>query len=111
MNKLFSIPELELQPTDNEIEMIKNGYYRLSRVDVNCHFAFPSAQLARVWLRSAGQSANMQFRVQGYLSRELYILLLILDGTFQKSILSMTRYSQKIKVIVYMKICYKYLNL
>ena len=65
MNKLFSIPELELQPTDNEIEMIKNGYYRLSRVDVNCHFAFPSAQLARAWLRSAGQSANMQFRGAG----------------------------------------------
>ena len=83
MNKLFSIPELELQPTDNEIEMIKNGYYRLSRVDVNCHFAFPSAQLARAWLRSAGQSANMQFRGAGLFKQGTLYFTLILDGTFQ----------------------------
>ena len=39
--------ELELKPTENEYNMIQDGYYRLSRVDVNEHFFFPSAQLAR----------------------------------------------------------------
>ena len=45
--------------------MIQAGQYRLSRVDVNEHFFFPSAQLARSWLRAAGNSANMMFRGAG----------------------------------------------
>lgn len=65
MDKLFMMDELELKPTETEYNMIQEGYYRLSRVDVNAHFAFPSAQLARSWLRAAGRSANMMFRGAG----------------------------------------------
>ena len=32
--------ELELKPTETEYNMIQDGYYRLSRVDVNEHFLF-----------------------------------------------------------------------
>src|SRR5690606_20185643 len=52
MDKLFMMDELELKPTETEYNMIQDGYYRLSRVDVNEHFFFPSAQLARAWLRA-----------------------------------------------------------
>ena len=65
MDKLFMMDELELKPTETEYNMIQDGYYRLSRVDVNEHFFFPSAQLARSWLRAAGRSANMMFRGAG----------------------------------------------
>ena len=40
MDKLFMMDELELKPTENEYNMIQDGYYRLSRVDVNEHFSF-----------------------------------------------------------------------
>ena len=65
MDKLFMMDELELKPTETEYNMIQEGHYRLSRVDVNEHFAFPSAQVARAWLRAAGNSANMKFRGAG----------------------------------------------
>lgn len=65
MDKLFIIPELELKPTAAELDMIQNGHYRLSRVDVNEHFYFPSPQAARSWLRAAGRSANMMYRGAG----------------------------------------------
>lgn len=65
IDKLCMIDELELKPTDIEYDNIQNGVYHLSRVDVNEHFAFPSAQLARAWLRAAGNSANMKFRGAG----------------------------------------------
>lgn len=65
IDKLCMIDELELKPTDVEYENIQQGIYQLSRVDVNEHFAFPSAQVARAWLRAAGNSANMKFRGAG----------------------------------------------
>lgn len=65
IDKLCMIDELELKPTDVEYENIQQGIYHLSRVDVNEHFAFPSAQVARAWLRAAGNSANMKFRGAG----------------------------------------------
>ena len=65
IDKLCMIDELELKPTDIEYDNIQNGVYHLSRVDVNEHFAFPSAQVARAWLRAAGNSANMKFRGAG----------------------------------------------
>ena len=65
IDKLCMIDELELKPTDVEYENIQQGIYQLSRVDVNEHFSFPSAQVARAWLRAAGNSANMKFRGAG----------------------------------------------
>lgn len=65
IDKLCMIDELGLKPTDIEYDNIQEGLYHLSRVDVNEHFAFPSAQVARAWLRSAGNSANMKFRGAG----------------------------------------------
>ena len=65
IDKLCMIDELELKPTSEEYDNIQDGHYRLSRVDVNEHFAFPSAQVARAWLRAAGNSANMKFRGAG----------------------------------------------
>ena len=65
IDKLCMIDELELKPTDVEYDNIQQGIYHLSRVDVNEHFAFPSAQVARAWLRAAGNSANMKFRGAG----------------------------------------------
>ena len=64
------IDELELKPTSEEYDNIQDGHYRLSRVDVNEHFYFPSAMLARSWLRAAGRSANMMFRGAGLFKRE-----------------------------------------
>ena len=64
-DRLCSIDELELKPTDIEYDMIQAGQYRLSRVDVNEHFLFPSEQVAKAWLRAAGRSANMQYRGAG----------------------------------------------
>ena len=65
IDKLCMMDKLELKPTDVEYENIQQGIYHLSRVDVNEHFAFPSAQVARAWLRAAGYSANMKFRGAG----------------------------------------------
>jgi II/X family phage/plasmid replication protein len=65
IDKLCMIDELQLKPTDIEYDNIQNGVYHLSRVDVNEHFSFPSAQIARSWLRAAGNSANMKFRGAG----------------------------------------------
>ena len=64
-DRLFKIDELQLSPTDTEYDMIQDGNYRLSRVDVNEHFSFPSEQVAKSWLRAAGRSANMRFRGAG----------------------------------------------
>lgn len=64
-DRLCMIDELQLKPTEQEYNAIQDGYYRLSRVDVNEHFFFPSASLARAWLRAAGRSANMKFRGAG----------------------------------------------
>jgi II/X family phage/plasmid replication protein len=63
--RLFQIKELELSPTDFERELIRNGDYRLTRVDVNEHFLFPSEQLAKAWLRAAGRSATLKYRGSG----------------------------------------------
>lgn len=65
IDRLCQIDELELNPTDAEYDAIQTGGYFLTRVDVNEHFAFPSAQVARAWLRAAGNSANMKFRGAG----------------------------------------------
>ena len=109
IDKLCMIDELGLKPTDIEYDNIQEGLYHLSRVDVNEHFAFPSAQVARAWLRSAGNSANMKFRGAGlfkegtlYFEGKRYIL---------KSILNMMRSTLRIKVIVYLINCYRYQNL
>src|SRR5690606_27771529 len=64
-DRLCMIDELGLKPTDTEYNMVQDGHYRLTRVDVNEHFSFASAQLARSWLRAAGRSANMMFRGAG----------------------------------------------
>jgi II/X family phage/plasmid replication protein len=63
--RLFQIKELELSTTDFERELIRNGDYRLTRVDVNEHFLFPSEQLAKAWLRAAGRSATLKYRGSG----------------------------------------------
>lgn len=64
-DRLCMIEELELKPTSDEYDNIQSGFYRISRVDVNEHFFFPSGQLARAWLRAAGQSANMKYKGAG----------------------------------------------
>ena len=64
-DRLCMIDELGLKPTETEYNMVQDGHYRLTRVDVNEHFYFPSAQMARAWLRAAGNSANMKFRGAG----------------------------------------------
>ncbi len=64
-DRLCMIDELGLQPTETEYNMVQDGHYRLTRIDVNEHFSFASAQLARSWLRAAGRSANMMFRGAG----------------------------------------------
>lgn len=72
-DRLCSIKELELNPTDFERQLIKDGSYRISRVDVNESYSFPSEQLAKSWLRSAGQSATLKFRGSGqYNGSSLY---------------------------------------
>ena len=111
IDKLCMVDELELKPTDIEYENIQSGIYHLSRVDVNEHFFFPSAQLARSWLRAAGNSANMKFRVQACLKKVLYTSLLNHDVSFLKSILSMMKLILRIRVIVYLMNCYRYPNL
>lgn len=65
IDRLCQIDELELNPTDAEYDAIQTGGYFLTRVDVNEHFSFPSAAVARSWLRAAGNSANMKFRGAG----------------------------------------------
>lgn len=64
-DRLCMIDELELKPTEDEYNMVQDGHYRLTRVDVNEHFYFSSAMLARSWLRAAGRSANMTYRGAG----------------------------------------------
>lgn len=69
MSRLFDclcmVDELALKPTEQEYNMVQEGKYRLTRVDVNEHFYFDSPLLARGWLRAAGRSANMMFRGAG----------------------------------------------
>ena len=103
--------ELELKPTENEYNMIQDGYYRLSRVDVNEHFFFPSAQLARAWLRAAGRSANMMFRGAGLFKEGTLYFTPQSRRFVLKSISNMMRSILRIKVTVYLINCYRYLNL
>ena len=108
IDELCMMDKLELKPTDVEYENIQQGIYHLSRVDVNEHFAFPSAQVARAWLRAAGNSANMKFRGAGLFKRELFILRV--NAIFQKSILSTMKSTLRIKAIDCLMNCYRYLN-
>ena len=108
IDKLCMMDKLELKPTDVEYENIQQGIYHLSRVDVNEHFAFPSAQVARAWLRAAGNSANMKFRGAGLFKGELFILRV--NAIFQKSILSTMKSTLRIKAIDCLMNCYRYLN-
>ena len=111
IDKLCMLDELELKPTDIEYENIQSGIYQLSRVDVNEHFGFPSAQIARSWLRAAGNSANMKFRGAGLFKEGTLYFTPKSRRFVLRFILSMMKSILRIKVIVYLMNCYRSPNL
>ena len=109
-DRLCMIDELELKPTSEEYDNIQDGHYRLSRVDVNEHFYFPSAMLARSWLRAAGRSANMMFRGAGLFKEGTLYFTPESRRFVPKIYYKFDEINSKDKNTVYLMNCYRYLN-
>lgn len=57
--------DIGLIPTQEELEKISKGFFAVTRVDVNEHFAFNSEQSAKSYLRAIANSSNMRHRGAG----------------------------------------------
>lgn len=58
----------ELFPTIDQLEMIENGHYSVSRVDINETWHLNNQFDVKAWIRSAGQKMNMPYRGKGVFS-------------------------------------------
>ena len=58
----------ELSPTIDQLEMIENGRYSVSRVDINETWHLKNQFDVKAWIRSAGQKVNMPYRGKGVFS-------------------------------------------
>lgn len=90
------------------MNLIKTGAYRLSRVDVNEHFAFPSEQVAKAWLRAAGRSANMMFRGAGLFKEGTLYFTPQSRRFVLRFIIRAVKSVQQIKITAYLTNCYRF---
>lgn len=61
---------LNLRPTPDQYQAIKNGRYKLSRVDINRTYLLQDKPSVLNWLRVAGNHANLRSRGRGTFSGE-----------------------------------------
>lgn len=64
LDRLIAL-DIGLTPTEEELEKITRGFFAVTRVDVNEHFAFNSEQSAKSYLRAIANSSNMRHRGAG----------------------------------------------
>ena len=64
LDRLISL-DIGLTPTEEELQKIAKGFFAVTRVDVNEHFAFNSEQSAKAYLRAIANSSNMRHRGAG----------------------------------------------
>ena len=64
-SKLTSIKELCLTPTVEQIRLIKDGLFTVSRVDINESWLLPSRFDVLAWIRSAEQKIRLKHRGTG----------------------------------------------
>jgi II/X family phage/plasmid replication protein len=70
IDKLLKMPELSLTPTDSQLLNIKQGFYRLSRVDMNESWMLASMNEVLSWIRAAGSSARLKHRGAGQYAKD-----------------------------------------
>ena len=64
LDRLIAL-DIGLTPTQEELQKIAKGFFAVTRVDVNEHFAFNSEQSAKAYLRAIANSSNMRHRGAG----------------------------------------------
>ena len=64
LDRLIAL-DIGLTPTEEELQKIAKGFFAVTRVDVNEHFAFNSEQSAKSYLRAIANSSNMRHRGAG----------------------------------------------
>ena len=57
--------DIGLTPTEEELQKLSKGFFSVTRVDVNDHFAFNSEKSAKAYLRAIANSSNMRHRGPG----------------------------------------------
>jgi len=64
LDRLIAL-DIGLTPTEEELQKIAKGFFAVTRVDVNEHFAFNSETSAKAYLRAIANSSNMRHRGAG----------------------------------------------
>ena len=64
LDRLIAL-DIGLTPTEEELQKIAKGFFAVTRVDVNEHFAFNSEKSAKAYLRAIANSSNMRHRGAG----------------------------------------------
>lgn len=67
-DELYQILADDLFPTIEQLEMIKDGNYTLTRVDINESWELASQMQVKAWIRSAGEKMHMPHRGKGVFS-------------------------------------------
>ena len=68
--KLMTYPELGLNPTDHQLDMIEAGIYKLTRVDVNETWHLKDGKDVLAWIRAIGETAYMKHRGRGMFDKD-----------------------------------------
>ena len=76
LDRLIAL-DIGLTPTQEELQKIAKGFFAVTRVDVNEHFAFNSEQSAKAYLRAIANSSNMRHRGAGQFRGDTLYLSLI----------------------------------
>lgn len=65
MERLATLPQLGLTPSENDRDMWWKGLYKLSRVDVTNSYQLRNRSDVRAWIRAANNTAHMRHRGKG----------------------------------------------
>lgn len=66
----MTYPELGLNPTDHQLDMIEAGIYKLTRVDVNETWHLKDGKDVLAWIRAIGETAYMKHRGRGMFDKD-----------------------------------------
>ena len=66
--ELSKIPELNLNPTMEQLNRLKHGGYTVSRIDINETWHLPSRDDVFAWINAAGQKMRLKHRGAGQFS-------------------------------------------
>ena len=65
---LLSMYDIGLNPTMHDLQLIKEGRYTVSRVDINETWLLKNRSEVMAWIRAAGQKMSMPYRGKGVFS-------------------------------------------